>query len=42
MDRQGVETSVLSLLGTFCWIESQPVEVALPLCQSVNDGFSAI
>jgi predicted TIM-barrel fold metal-dependent hydrolase len=42
MDRQGVETSVLSLLGTFCWIESQPVEVSLPLCQSVNDGFSAI
>ncbi|HXA25562.1 MAG TPA: amidohydrolase family protein [Acetobacteraceae bacterium] len=42
MDRQGVETSVLSLLGTFCWIESQPVEVALPLCRSVNDGFSAI
>ena len=21
MDRQGVETSVLSLLGSFCWIE---------------------
>jgi predicted TIM-barrel fold metal-dependent hydrolase len=42
MDRQGVETSVLSLLGTFCWIESQPVEVSLPLCRRVNDGFSAI
>ena len=26
MDRQGVETSVLSLLGSFCWIESQPPE----------------
>jgi predicted TIM-barrel fold metal-dependent hydrolase len=42
MDRQGVETSVLSLLGTFCWIESQPPEVSLPLCRRVNDGFSAI
>ena len=28
MDRQGVETSVLSLLGSFCWIESQPPEVS--------------
>jgi len=39
MDRQGVETNVLSVLGTFCWIEaaggstgagmspSQPVKV---------------
>src|SRR6185312_3764354 len=42
MDRQGVETSVLSLLGSFCWIEAQPPEVAGPLCQSVNDGLSAI
>jgi predicted TIM-barrel fold metal-dependent hydrolase len=42
MDRQGVETSVLSLLGTFCWIESQPPEASLPLCRRVNDGFSAI
>ena len=42
MDRQGVETSVLSLLGSFCWIESQPLEVSGPLCQRVNDGFSAI
>src|ERR671926_186436 len=33
MDRQGVQTSVLSLLGSFCWIESQPVEAALPLCR---------
>ena len=31
MDRQGVETSVLSLLGSFCWIEAQPPEVAGPL-----------
>jgi predicted TIM-barrel fold metal-dependent hydrolase len=42
MDRQGVETSVLSLLGSFCWIESQPPEVSLPLCRSVNDGLSEI
>jgi predicted TIM-barrel fold metal-dependent hydrolase len=42
MDRQGVNTSVLSLLGAFCWIESQPVEVALPLCRMVNDALSGI
>src|ERR1700732_1861102 len=42
MDRQGVETSVLSLLGTFCWIESQPPDVSGALCRRVNDGFSAI
>ena len=42
MDRQGVETSVLSLLGSFCWIESQPPDVSGPICRKVNDGFSAI
>jgi predicted TIM-barrel fold metal-dependent hydrolase len=42
MDRQGVETSVLSIVGTFCWIESQPPEVSGPLCRRVNDRFSAI
>jgi predicted TIM-barrel fold metal-dependent hydrolase len=42
MDRQGVETSVLSLLGSFCWIEAQPLDVAGPLCRRVNDGLSAI
>ena len=42
MDRQGVETSVLSLLGSFCWIEAQPPEVAGPLCRKVNDGLSAV
>ena len=42
MDRQGVETSVLSLLGTFCWIEAQPLDVSGPLCRIVNDGLSAI
>ena len=42
MDQQGVTTSVLSLLGSFCWIESQPVAVSLPLCQLVNDTLSRI
>jgi predicted TIM-barrel fold metal-dependent hydrolase len=42
MNRQGVEISVLSIVGGFCWIESQPPEVSGPLCRSVNDRFSAI
>ena len=42
MDRQGVEVSVLSLLGSFNWIEAQPLDVSGPLCRSVNDGLSAI
>jgi predicted TIM-barrel fold metal-dependent hydrolase len=42
MDRQGVETSVLSLLGSFCWIEAQPPEESAALCRKVNDGLSAI
>src|SRR5499433_3864362 len=42
MDRQGVETSVLSLLGSFCWIEALPLEESGPVCRTVNDGLSAI
>jgi predicted TIM-barrel fold metal-dependent hydrolase len=42
MDRQGVETSVLSLLGSFCWIEAQPLDVSGPLCRAVNDALSGI
>jgi predicted TIM-barrel fold metal-dependent hydrolase len=42
MDRQGVKVSVLSLLGSFCWIESQPPEVSVALCRRVNDRLSAI
>jgi predicted TIM-barrel fold metal-dependent hydrolase len=42
MDRQGVETSALSLLGSFCWVEAQPPEVSGALCRTVNDGLSAI
>jgi predicted TIM-barrel fold metal-dependent hydrolase len=40
MDRQGVTVSVLSLLGSFCWIEAQPLELSLPLCRRVNDTFA--
>jgi predicted TIM-barrel fold metal-dependent hydrolase len=42
MERQGVQTSVLSLLGSFCWIEAQPPEISGPLCRKVNDGLAAI
>ena len=42
MDRQGVTVSVLSLLGSFCWVEAQPPDVSGPLCRRINDGFSAI
>ena len=42
MDRQGVEISVLSLQGSFCWIESQTLDVSGPLCRQVNDRLSAI
>src|SRR5271163_3917585 len=42
MDRQGVEVSVLSLVGSFCWVEAQPLDVSGPLCRRVNDRLSAI
>ncbi len=42
MDRQGVEISVLSLVGSFCWIEAQPLDMSGPLCRRVNDRLSAI
>ena len=42
MDAQGVSTSVLSLLGAFCFIEAQPLEVSLPLCRLINDRLSKI
>ncbi|MEA2769207.1 MAG: hypothetical protein QOD93_2169 [Acetobacteraceae bacterium] len=42
MDRQGVDVSVLSLVGGFCWIEAQPLDVSGPLCRRVNDRLSAI
>jgi len=42
MERQAVRMSVLSLLGSFCWIESQPMDIAVPLCRVVNDRLSAM
>src|SRR5262245_50041223 len=42
MDRQGVKVSVLSLLGQYCWVESQPLETSIHLCRLVNDNLSAI
>ncbi|MBV9827739.1 MAG: amidohydrolase family protein [Alphaproteobacteria bacterium] len=42
MDRQGVETSVLSLLGSFCWVEAQPLDLSGPLCRDINNALSAI
>ena len=42
MDRQGVSTSVLSLLGSFCWVEAQPLDVSVPLCRLINDTLSRI
>jgi len=42
MDRQDVALSVLSILGSFCWIEAQPLDVSGPLCRRVNDRLSAI
>jgi predicted TIM-barrel fold metal-dependent hydrolase len=42
MDRQGVDVSVLSIVGSFCWIESQPPAVSGALCRRVNDRLSAI
>jgi predicted TIM-barrel fold metal-dependent hydrolase len=42
MDRQGVKVSVLSLLGSFCWVEALPLDESGPLCRTINDGLSAI
>ncbi len=42
MDRQDVSVSVLSVLGSFCWIEAQPIDEALPLCRKVNDELATI
>jgi predicted TIM-barrel fold metal-dependent hydrolase len=42
MDRLGVKTSALSLLGQYCWIETQPLETSIHLCRTVNDSLSNI
>ncbi len=42
MKRQGVTTSVLSLLGQFCWIEARPLEESRELCRLYNDSISKL
>lgn len=42
MDRLGVTTSVLSLIGPHCWIESQPLKQSVKLCRLFNDRMSEI
>src|SRR5215469_7186177 len=42
MDRQDVQTSVLSLLGSFCWIDAVPPDESTAVCRKVNDALSAI
>jgi predicted TIM-barrel fold metal-dependent hydrolase len=42
MDRHGITTGVLSLLGSFTWIERLPVQDSLPLVRIVNDSVSDI
>src|SRR5205823_14863760 len=42
MDRQGVEVSVLSLLGTFSWVEAQLHDVYGMLCRCITDTCSSI
>lgn len=42
MDRMGVKTSVLSLIGPHCWIESQPVAASTKLCRMFNDRMAEI
>src|SRR5438552_18771355 len=40
MNRKGVSTSVLSLLGSFCWIDAQPLDVSVSLCRLFTDSVS--
>lgn len=40
MDRNGITTGVLSLVGAFTWIERLPVQQSLPLVRLVNDSVS--
>lgn len=42
MDRQGISTGVLSLVGGFTWIERLPVQESLPLVRLVNDSVSEL
>ena len=42
MDRQGITTAVLSMLGAFSWTERLPAEEGLPLLRIYNDSVSAL
>lgn len=42
MDRQGITTGVLSLLGAFTWIERLPLAESLPLVRLYNDTISSL
>lgn len=42
MDRQGITTGVLSLLGSFSWIERLPVSEGLVFARLANDSLSAL
>src|ERR1700759_1866440 len=37
-DRQDVSVSVLSVRGSVCWSEAQPIDEALPRGRKVNEG----
>jgi predicted TIM-barrel fold metal-dependent hydrolase len=42
MDRQGISTAVLSLFGTFQWIEALPLDESLALLRVHNDALAEI
>ena len=42
MDRQGITTAVLSMLGSFSWTERLPAQEGLPLLRIFNDSVSAL
>ena len=42
MDRQGISTAVLSLFGTFQWIEALPLDESLAMLRAHNDALSDI
>ena len=42
MDRQGISTAVLSLFGSFQWIEQLPLEDSLAMLRLHNDALSEI
>ena len=42
MDRQGITTAVLSMLGSFSWTERLPADEGLPLLRIYNDSVSEL